>query len=141
MHDTLPRIENQTMKPVESEVAAALTKKEVDQLRARLLSERERLHAQTRLAIVREPTERAAEAMDEAQASLEQHEALGLAAHERTLLQHIERALKKIEFGTYGVSEDSGEPIGFRRLQAVPWARFTAGEQEAFEARSRQFRG
>ncbi len=114
--------------------------KQKDQLRARLVSERDRLQAQTSMAVVREPTERAAEAMDEAQASLEQHEALGLAAHERTLLQHIERALTKIDFGTYGVSEHSGEPIGFRRLQAVPWARLTAGEQEELEARSRQYR-
>ncbi len=129
------------MKPTaEPETPAALTMKQKDQLRARLVSERDRLQAQTSMAVVREPTERAAEAMDEAQASLEQHEALGLAAHERTLLQHIERALKKLEFGTYGVSENSGEPIGFRRLQAVPWARLTASEQEESEARGRQYR-
>ncbi len=128
-------------KHAEPELPTELTKKQTALLKARLLSERDRLQANTRMAVVLEPTERAAEPMDEAQASLEQHEALGLAAHERALLQHIERALKKIAFGTYGVSEDSGEPIGLRRLQAVPWARFTAGEQEAFEARSRQFRG
>ena len=128
------------MKPDEQESPAPLTKKQIGALRERLVSERERLNAQTRMAVVREPTERAAEAMDEAQASLEQHEALGLAAHERTLLQHIDRALKKIEAGTYGISEDSGEPIGVKRLQAVPWARFTAGEQEELEARIRQYR-
>jgi DnaK suppressor protein len=129
------------MKHDEQESPAPLTTKQLGSLRERLVSERERLNAHTRMAIVREPTERAAEAMDEAQASLEQHEALGLAAHEHALLQHIERALKKIEAGTYGISEDSGEPIGIKRLQAVPWARFTAGEQEELEARSRQYRG
>lgn len=128
------------MKHVESESPAALTKKQMALLHARLLAERERLLAQTRMAVVLAPPDRAAEAMDEAQASLEQHEAMGLAAHERTLLQYIERALKKLELGTYGPSEHSGEPIGFRRLQAVPWARFTASEQEELEVRDRQFR-
>lgn len=126
-------------KHADPETPHALTSKELGLLRARLVAERDRLRgAQTGMAPVREAPERAAEAMDEAQASLEQHEALGLAAHERTFLQHIERALKKMEFGTYGVSERSGEPLGFPRLQAVPWARLTAGEQEELEAQSRQ---
>jgi DnaK suppressor protein len=68
--------------------------------------------------------------MDEAEASIVQHEALGRAAHDRSHLAEVDRALQKIKAGTYGVSELSGEPIGYARLNAVPWARFSAAEQE-----------
>ena len=123
----------------DSESPDALTSKEIEILRKRLVAERERILGLTSdMSAVRETRERSAEPMDEAQASLEQHEALGKAAHDRTLLQLVDRALKKIESGMYGVSERSGEPLGFPRLQAVPWARFTAGEQEELEDRSRQ---
>src|SRR3712207_2522429 len=37
-------------------------------------------------------------------------------------IQHVERALQKIEEGTYGFSDDSGEPIPRGRLEAVPEA-------------------
>ena len=45
-------------------------------------------------------------------------------------LQHVERALQKIEEGTYGLSDDSGEPIPKGRLEAVPEATRTVEEQE-----------
>ena len=45
-------------------------------------------------------------------------------------LQHVERALQKIEEGTYGLSDDSGEPIPKGRLEAIPEAIRTVEEQE-----------
>jgi DnaK suppressor protein len=45
-------------------------------------------------------------------------------------LVHVERALQKIEEGTYGLSDDSGEPIPRGRLEAVPEAIRTVEEQE-----------
>lgn len=43
-------------------------------------------------------------------------------------LRDIERALQKIEEGTYGFSDASGEPIAPARLEAVPEAIYTASE-------------
>jgi DnaK suppressor protein len=45
----------------------------------------------------------------------------------------VERALKKIEEGTYGLSDVSGEPIPRGRLEAVPEAIRTVEEQQRFE--------
>ena len=45
----------------------------------------------------------------------------------------VERALQKIEEGTYGLSDVSGEPIPRGRLEAVPEAIRTVEEQERFE--------
>jgi DnaK suppressor protein len=45
-------------------------------------------------------------------------------------LEHVERALRKIEEGTYGLSDDSGEPIPKGRLEAMPEATRTVEEQQ-----------
>ena len=45
----------------------------------------------------------------------------------------VERALQKIEEGTYGLSDESGEPIPRGRLEAVPEALRTVEEQQRFE--------
>jgi DnaK suppressor protein len=46
----------------------------------------------------------------------------------------IERALEKIDEGTYGLSDESGEPIPQARLEAVPEAIYTVEEQSRREA-------
>jgi len=48
-------------------------------------------------------------------------------------LERVDRALKKIEEGTYGLSDRSGEPIPRERLEAVPEALYTLSEEEARE--------
>ncbi len=47
-------------------------------------------------------------------------------------LENVERALQKIEDGTYGLSDDSGDPIPRGRLEAVPEAVRTVEEQERY---------
>ena len=47
----------------------------------------------------------------------------------------IERAEKRLDDGTYGVSVESGEPISDARLEAVPHAERTVAEQSRLEAR------
>jgi DnaK suppressor protein len=51
----------------------------------------------------------------------------------RRELAAIDRALERVEDGSYGVSVDSGEPIPAERLMAIPWAERTPEEQERFE--------
>ena len=48
-------------------------------------------------------------------------------------LQRVERALKKIDDGTYGVSDLSGQAIPRERLEAVPEAILTLSEEERLE--------
>jgi DnaK suppressor protein len=47
-------------------------------------------------------------------------------------LENVERALQKIEQGTYGLSDESGDPIPKGRLEAVPEAVRTVEEQERY---------
>lgn len=55
-------------------------------------------------------------------------------------LARVERALNKIEEGTYGFSDVSGNPIPEDRLEAVPDAISTVAEQEASERAMQQNR-
>ena len=48
-------------------------------------------------------------------------------------LERVDRALKKIEEGTYGLSDRSGEPIPRERLEAVPEALYTLSEEKVRE--------
>jgi DnaK suppressor protein len=54
--------------------------------------------------------------------SLERDAELSLAANQRELLLQTEKALARLEDGTYGVCEQCGEPIGKMRLTAFPRA-------------------
>jgi RNA polymerase-binding protein DksA len=54
----------------------------------------------------------------------EQEFALGLLDSERKLLHEINEALQRIEEGTYGICEGTGESIPKARLEASPWARY-----------------
>ncbi|OYT71123.1 MAG: RNA polymerase-binding protein DksA [Chloracidobacterium sp. CP2_5A] len=51
----------------------------------------------------------------------------------RQLLQDVEDALERIAAGEYGICQGSGEEIPRKRLEAVPWARYTAAYQEKIE--------
>jgi len=57
----------------------------------------------------------------------------GIVERERTRLEAIERAERRLDEGTYGLSVESGEPIPAGRLEAIPWAERTGEEQEHYE--------
>lgn len=101
-------------------------------LRHALVAKRDELQAAHRASQLegRGVADRESEDGDSAEAIIEQDAALRLAAHDAPLLADVERALAKLEAGTYGVSEDSGVPIPRERLEAIPWARRTAEEEE-----------
>ncbi|MBH44067.1 MAG: RNA polymerase-binding protein DksA [Gammaproteobacteria bacterium] len=52
---------------------------------------------------------------------------------ERKLILKIDQALQRIEEGTYGFCEDTGEPIGIKRLEARPIATLSIEAQERHE--------
>jgi len=59
---------------------------------------------------------------------------------QRKLIVKIEEALRRIEEGTYGYCEESGEPIGVRRLDARPIATLSIEAQERHERREKVYR-
>ncbi len=58
---------------------------------------------------------------------------------ERKLINKIDEALRRIENGTYGYCEETGEPISLKRLEARPIATLSLEAQERHERRERVF--
>ncbi len=59
---------------------------------------------------------------------------------QRKLVAKIDAALSRIEDGTYGYCEETGEPISLRRLEARPIATLSLEAQERHERRERVYR-
>jgi DnaK suppressor protein len=59
---------------------------------------------------------------------------------ERKLLSKIDAALQRIEDGTYGYCEETGDPIGVKRLEARPIATLSLEAQERHERMERTHR-
>jgi DnaK suppressor protein len=108
-----------------------LTEADLERLRRALRQKRDELEAAQRASEHdrRGIADLESENGDVAEGIIEQDAALRLDALDAPLLADVERALVKLDAGTYGFSEDSGAPIPLERLEALPWARRT--QQEA----------
>jgi DnaK suppressor protein len=75
-------------------------------------------------------------------ASSETDRAIELRARDRQrkLISKIDAALQRIEDGTYGYCEETGEPIGIKRLDARPIATLSIEAQERHERREKVYR-
>lgn len=75
-------------------------------------------------------------------ASSETDRAIELRARDRQrkLISKIEAALARIEDGSYGYCEETGEPISLKRLDARPIATLSVEAQERHERRERVYR-
>jgi DnaK suppressor protein len=114
---------------------SGLTGEELAELRRRLNEERDplvrRLKDRRQLlagAAAREPDD-----ADWASASADQSLLARLVDRDAKHLMEVERALAKLEAGTYGICEVTGEPIGFERLRVRPWARHSLAAKELIE--------
>ncbi len=75
-------------------------------------------------------------------ASSETDRAIELRARDRQrkLIAKIDSALSRLDDGTYGYCEETGEPISLKRLDARPIATFSIEAQERHERRERVYR-
>jgi DnaK suppressor protein len=75
-------------------------------------------------------------------ASSETDRAIELRARDRQrkLISKIDSAIKRIDDGSYGYCEETGEPISLRRLDARPIATLSIEAQERHERRERVYR-
>ena len=110
---------------------AKLTTQEIDELRSRLDAERQELAAQ--LTTIEDQAFAATqsdmsgdvgvddESADAGTATFEREKELSIEQNVRDLIQKIDRALKRIEDGTYGICEVCGKPIEKARIKALPY--------------------
>jgi len=66
--------------------------------------------------------------------------ALSLVSNEQEVLYEIDDALHRVDNGTYGVCELTGQPIEVERLKVLPYARYSREAQEQMEKNRKRFR-
>lgn len=120
-----------------------LTAKEVRELKERLLAERRDLEAQyeeieqnTFSADQSELTGEAGfdeEFADAGTATFEREKDLSLVNNLRDLMDRIDKALAKMDQGTYGLCDRCGNPIEKARLKALPYANLCLKDKQAEE--------
>tara|TARA_Y100000590_G_scaffold412289_1_gene507120 strand:- start:254 stop:661 length:408 start_codon:yes stop_codon:yes gene_type:complete len=80
-----------------------------------------------------------ADVIDQASSQTEKNVEMRTVNRQRKLLSKIEKAIKKIEDNTYGYCEETGEPIGIKRLLARPIASLSIEAQEKHEKNEKIF--
>ena len=112
----------------------AFFKNRLEQLQAEILRNAGQTTENLReTVIVPDPADRA---------TIEEEHALELRTRdrERKLISKIDEALSRIEEGTYGYCEETGEPISLKRLEARPIATLSVEAQERHERMERTHR-
>ena len=75
---------------------------------------------------------------DRASEEIERSFELRTRDRERKLINKIDAAIKRIEDGDYGFCEETGEPIGIKRLEARPVATLSIEAQESHEKKEKK---
>lgn len=110
--------------------------------RRKLVSWREELMRESTATLqnLQESNVPAADIADRATTESERSLELRTRDRERKLIGKIDAALRRIEDGSYGYCEETGDPIGLMRLEARPIATLSIEAQELHERRERTFR-
>jgi DnaK suppressor protein len=66
----------------------------------------------------------------------EREKAFLFASREGKMLRLLDQALERIDAGTYGFCQETGEPIEFKRLEAIPHARLSIAAKKKHEEES-----
>jgi DnaK suppressor protein len=116
--------------------------KKLDKYRRQLLELREKVINRTK---ARGPegltlsSDDLADETDHAAAVVQQNVLLNVQERDSQLLRDIDHALSKFEDGSYGLCEDTEEPIDEARLDAQPWTRYCVEAAEIREKRAKRF--
>lgn len=84
-------------------------------------------------------TEHTGDEIDQTVAQQEEHSFLVNQERLRHQMLEVEMALSRIELGTYGLCEETEEPIEEDRLLAIPWTRLSIEGAELREAMTRKY--
>ena len=119
-----------------------MNERQRDYFRQRLLAWREEILKEARdtLQHLQDENQNHPDLADRASSETDRAIELRARDRQRKLIAKIDAALARIEDGTYGYCEETGEPISLRRLEARPIATLSIEAQERHERRERVYR-
>lgn len=125
-----------------SEDEPFMNERQREYFRRRLIQWKEEILRESRETLhnLAQETLTQADLADRASTEAERANELRARDRQRKLIAKIDSALRRIDEGTYGFCEDSGDPITLRRLEARPIATLSIEAQERHEKRERIYR-
>ena len=123
----------ESYKPTEDE--EYMNPRQIEYFRQKLITWKDQLYAESYETVehLREEKDAEPDINDRATVELETAFELRTRDRYRKLIEKIDSALRRIEDGEYGFCEETGEPIGLRRLEARPNATLCIEAQERHE--------
>jgi RNA polymerase-binding transcription factor len=127
-------------KPSDSE--AFMNERQREYFRRKLLRWKDDILRESRETIqnLQAETTLNADLVDRASTEAERQLELRTRDRQRKLIAKIDSALRRLEDGSYGFCEETGEPISLKRLDARPIATLSIEAQERHERRERVYR-
>jgi len=113
-------------------MSSPLQPEQLRTLQGQLVAERTRLLQRAGLESV-DANEEPSDLQDKARSEVHRRDELALSDRDRARLFEVDAALARIADGVYGICEETGEPIPFRRLQVEPTTRYTVEALELLE--------
>ena len=119
-----------------------MNERQRDYFRLKLLAWREDIlkEAKETLLHLQEENQNHPDLADRASSDTDRAIELPARDRQRKLIAKIDEALARIDDGTYGYCEETGEPISLKRLEARPIATLSVEAQERHERRERVYR-
>ena len=119
-----------------------MNERQREYFRAKLLAWREDIlkEAKETLQHLQEENQNHPDLADRASSETDRAIELRARDRQRKLIAKIDEALGRIEDGTYGYCEETGEPISLKRLEARPIATLSVEAQERHEKREKVYR-
>lgn len=119
-----------------------MNERQREYFKAKLLAWKEEILRESRdtLQSLQDDTQNMPDLADRASSETDRAIELRARDRQRKLIAKIDAALKRIEDGSYGYCEETGEPISLKRLEARPIATLSIEAQERHERRERVYR-
>ena len=125
-----------------SEDEPFMNDRQVEYFRQKLLNWKEDILRESRetLSHLQTETENHPDLADRASSETDRALELRTRDRQRKLISKIDEAIRRLDDGSYGYCEETGEPIGLARLEARPIATLSLEAQERHERRERVHR-
>jgi len=134
------RLLNPEYRPSEDEPFMSDRQKDYFRLKLNVWKTEIRRESKETLETLYEQTEKLPDAADRASTETDRSIELRARDRQRKLVNKIDRALKRIDEGTYGYCEENGEAISLKRLDARPIATLSLEAQERHERREKVYK-
>lgn len=119
-----------------------MSERQLDYFKKKLLAWKDEILRESRGTVVhlQAETENHPDLVDRASSESDRALELRTRDRQRKLISKIDAALQRIDEGTYGYCEETGEPISLKRLDARPIATLSIEAQERHERREKVYR-